>query len=340
MNIVGLDIGTNYTKATMDGEKVIHFPSMVVYREEKDWDTSEENKESCVGEEALSIVQSMEDVEAVRPLHEGRIMSESYLELAKHAFKIMNIEPDVIATGMPVKSSKRERENLRNDIKKYFNAEAVVYPEPVGTLAHMNIQTGVCVDIGFGTTDITVLRQLEYIKGDTFLLGVDWLYNNLEVLIRKNYGINVVPEEMTKLLTTPNYELGRIRSGRTIKVSHKEVSEEYQKMVKKWLDRIVNRTKLVIEGLSTEIVDQIVLAGGGSLLPGVYDQFVNDFQDVAKVVRPDDPTSSNAKGYYKLSKTLFKHKQTHSVKESVEEAKQKGKDKEEDKKKEQVEVKN
>lgn len=340
MKIVGLDIGTNYTKATMDGEKVIQFPSIVVYGDEKDWTFKEENKETYVGEEALRMVQNMENVEAERPLHEGRIMSQSYIELAKHAFKTMNIEPEVISTGMPVKSSKNEREELKNDIKKHFNARAVVYPEPVGTLAHMNIQTGVCVDIGFGTTDIAVLHQLEYVKGDTLLQGVDWLHNNLEVLIRKNYGIGVTPEEITKLLTTPNYEIGRVRSGKTIKVSHNEVLTEYNRLVNKWLDRIVSRTKSVIEGLSTEIVDQVVLAGGGSLLPSVYDGFKKNFQDIADVVRPQDPVSSNSRGYYKLSKSLFKQADSQTLKDSVEETKQKDKGKEkEEKKKEEIEVK-
>lgn len=341
MKIVGLDIGTNYTKATMDGEKVTQFPSIVVYGDEKDWTFKEENKETYVGEEALTMVQNMENVEAERPLHEGRIMSQSYIELAKHAFKTMNIEPDVIATGMPVKSSKNEREELKNDIKKHFNAKAVVYPEPVGTLAQMNIQTGVCVDIGFGTTDIAVLHQLEYVRGDTLLQGVDWLHNNLEVIIRKNYGIGVTPEEITKLLTTPDYEIGRVRSGKTIKVSHKEVLTEYDRLVNKWLDRIVSRTKSVLEGLSTEIVDQIVLAGGGSLLPGVHDEFKKNFQDIADVVRPQEPVSSNARGYYKLSKSLFRQpKDSQTIKDSVEKTKHKDKDKEkEEKKKEEIEVK-
>ncbi len=340
MKIVGLDIGTNYTKATVDGEKVTHFPSIVVYGDEKDWTFNEENKDTYVGEEALMMVQNTENVEAERPLHEGRIMSQSYIELAKHAFKTMNIEPEVIATGMPVKSSKNEREALKNDIKEHFNARAVVYPEPVGTLAHMNIQTGVCVDIGFGTTDIVVLHQLEYVKGDTLLQGVDWLHNNLEVIIRKNYGISVTPEEITKLLITPDYEVGRVRSGRTIKVSHKEVMAEYNKLVNKWLDRIVSRTKLVIEGLSTDIVDQIVLAGGGTLLPHVYDGFKKNFQDIAEVVKPQDPVSSNALGYYSLSKSLFKQTDSQTVRSSVEETKQKGKGKEkEEKKKEEIEVK-
>ncbi len=327
MKSVGLDIGTNYTKATMDGKEVISFPSIVVYGEEKDWSLTGENKDIYVGEEALAMVQSLENVEAMRPLHEGRIMNQSYMELARQALNMMDVQPDVIATGMPVKSSKSEREELAKDIKKEFNADALIYPEPAGTLAQMNTQTGVCVDIGFGTTDIAVLSQMEYIRGDTLLLGVDWLYNNLEVLIRKNYGINITPEEITKLLTTSNYELGRIRSGKTIKISHKDVSNEYNKLLKNWLDRIVSRTKLIVEGLSTDIVDQIVLTGGGSLLPGVYEEFKSNFESIANVVKPDDPVSSNAIGYYHLTEKLYKAKESsQKVKESVEETKQKGKE--------------
>lgn len=194
--------------------------------------------------------------------------------------------------------------------------------------------------MGFGSTDIAVLHQLEYVKGDTLLQGVDWLHNNLEILIRKNYGIGVTPEEITKLLTTPNHEVGRVRSGKTIKVSHQDVLAEYERLMNKWLERIVSRTKSVIEGLSTEIVDQIVLTGGGSLLPGIYDEFKKSFQDIADVVRAQDPVSSNAKGYHKLSESLFKQKGSQTVKASVEETKQKGEGKEkEEKKKEEIKVK-
>jgi rod shape-determining protein MreB len=318
MKFVGLDIGTNYTKATPDGSKVAIFPSVVTYGEEKDWSLKGEEKDIYVGEEALTLIQSQENVEAMRPLHEGRIMSQSYMELAKHALKIMNAEPDVISTGLPVKSSKKEREELTGDVKEQLNAKALIFPEPVGTLAYMGIPTGVCVDIGFGTTDIAVLYQMEYVRGDTILMGVDWLYNNLEVMVRKNAGINVTPEELTKLITTPDYEVGRIRGGKTVKTTHKEVSAEYNKIVSNWLERIVSRTKLIIEGLSTDIVDKIVLTGGGSLLPGVFEEFTRNFEDVAKVVMPDDPVTSNTKGYYKLASVLLEN-EVEKVKESVKE---------------------
>lgn len=321
MKSVGLDIGTNYTKVTKDGSSVTIFPSVVAYGEEKDWSLKGEEKDMYVGEEALTIIQSLENVEAMRPLHEGRIMNQSYIELAKHAISLMKANPDIIATGMPVKSTKNEREELSRDIKEQFNAEALIFPEPVGTLAHMGLSTGVCVDIGFGTTDVAVLYQMEYVRGDTLLVGVDWLYNNLEVIVRKNAGINVTPEEITKLLTTPDYEVGKIRGGRSIKISHKDILSEYNKLLDGWLDRIVGRTKLIIEGLSTDIVDKIVLSGGGSLLPDVFDKFSKNFEDVAKVVRPDDPITSNAKGFYKLAGILYREDKVKKVKETVDEVK-------------------
>jgi len=336
MKSIGLDIGTNYTKVTKDGSSVIIFPSVVAYGEEKDWSLKGEEKDVYVGEEALTMIQSLENVEAMRPLHEGRIMSQSYMELAKHAISLMNASPDVIATGMPVKSTKNEREELSKDIKQQFNAEALIFPEPVGTLAHMGLSTGVCIDIGFGTTDVAVLYQMEYLRGDTLLVGVDWLYSNLEVIIRKNAGINVTPEEITKLLTTPDYEVGRIRSGKSIKISHKDVTSEYNKLLDGWLDRIAGRAKLIIEGLSTDIVDKIVLAGGGALLPDVFEKFSESFEDVAKVVRPDDPVTSNAKGFYKLAEILYRKDEVKKVKETVEEVKKMTKPEKEVKK---VEVK-
>jgi len=90
---IGLDIGTNYTKATRDGKNVTIFPSIVAYGEEKDWSLTGETKEVYVGEEALNIAQSMENVEVLRPLHEGRLIHESYIELARYAIETPTLLP-------------------------------------------------------------------------------------------------------------------------------------------------------------------------------------------------------------------------------------------------------
>lgn len=110
MQPIGIDIGTKYTKITADGKNVLVYPSIVAYGEEKDWSLKRESKSVYVGDEALSIVQSMENVEVLRPLHEGRILHTSYFELAKYGMNKLKAGNDsIIATGLPVKSSRKER---------------------------------------------------------------------------------------------------------------------------------------------------------------------------------------------------------------------------------------
>ncbi len=249
MTHIGLDIGTNYTKATKDGKNVTIFPSIVVYGEEKDWSLTGKTKDVYVGEEALNIAQSLENVEVLRPLHEGRIIHESYIELARHAIETLKARPGVVATGLPVKSSRKEREELSESIKEKLGVEVLIFPEPVGTLAYMNMDTGVCVDIGFGTTDMIVLSGMEYLKGDTMLMGADWLFDNIEVIIRNKAGIGLTPEELTKLIVNEDYEIGRIRSGRRITIKHSDIEEEYRKLMRSWVERIASRVKLMLEGL-------------------------------------------------------------------------------------------
>ncbi len=321
---VGIDIGTNYTKATSDGKNVVVYPSLVAYGEEKDWSLKGETKSIYVGEEALSIIQSMENVEVLRPLHEGRVLHKSYIELAKYGLRKLKAEGElVVATGLPVKSSKKEREELKNQLESELKAKVLIFPEPVGTLAYMGIETGVCVDIGFGTTDIVVLADMEYLKGDTMLMGVDKLYESLEVSVRNKVGISLTPEEITKLLINEKYEVGRIRGGKKISVRHDEVMADYDNLLKSWVDRIANRVKLVLEGLSTTLVENFVITGGGSLLPGVYEMFSENFRDIGEIKRPSDPISSNAIGYYILAKSLVGEKEvsTAEVKEEKEEKK-------------------
>ncbi|MCS7130496.1 MAG: rod shape-determining protein [Archaeoglobaceae archaeon] len=305
MKLVGLDIGTNYTKLTSDGKNVLMYPSIVAYGEEKDWSLKGETKGIYVGDQALSIIGAVEGVELYRPIQDGRIIHTSFMELAKYGLKKLNIEPEVVATGLPVKSSKKEREELKSQLEKELKTRVLVFPEPVGTLASMGIDTGVCIDIGFGTTDIIVLSEMEYLRGDTMLTGVDKLYESLEVLIRDRIGIAVSPEEMTKMLLNENYSVGRVRSGKKVSVRREEVLNEYERIMKLWADKIINKTKTLLEGLSTMLLENFVVTGGGVLLPKVFETLQEGFSDIGEIKRPENPMTSNAMGYYALAKTFL-----------------------------------
>lgn len=332
MKVVGLDIGTNYTKVTSDGKNVLVYPSIVAYGEEKDWSLKGERRGIYVGDQALSIIGVVEGVEIYRPIQDGRMIHVSYMELAKYGLKKLNIEPEVVATGLPVKSSKKEREELKSQLEKELKAKVLVFPEPVGTLASMGIDTGVCIDIGFGTTDIIVLSEMEYIRGDTMLTGVDKLYESLEVLIRDRIGITVSPEEMTKILLE-NYSLGRVRSGKKISVKREEFLNEYERIMKIWADKIINKTKTLLEGLSTILLDNFVVTGGGVLLPKVFETLQEGFSDIGEIKRPENPIASNAMGYYTLAKTFLEKVESEKktdekvMETKIEEKVEEGKDK-------------
>ncbi len=320
MRYVGLDIGTNYTKATANGTDVIIFPSLVVYGEEKEWSLKgEEERKVYVGEEAAYMAQSMENVEILRPLHEGRLMHRSYMELARHGISSLNVEGErLIATGLPVKSSKKERAEIVNELKQVLNSDILLLPQPVGSMAYMKTSTGVCIDIGFGTTDVVVLADMEYLKGDTLLVGVDKIYENLEMIIRNEFGITITPEEMVRLLSEEGYEVGRVRGGKKISVKMEDISQSYNEMMKSWVERVVNRVNLLLEGLSISLVENIILTGGGAKLPGVQDEFKEHFRDIGDIKVPDDPVTANAKGFYSLARIYGKHEEGLEEKEKEE----------------------
>lgn len=310
MKNVGLDIGTNYTKTTSNGEEVVIFPSLIVYGEEKEWSLKgETEKEVYVGEQAAYLSQNMENVEVLRPLHEGRLMHGSYIELARYALKKLGVEENCfIATGLPVKSSKKERAELVEELKGAIGAEVLLLPQPVGTMAYMNIRTGVCIDIGFGTTDVVVLADMEYLKGDTMLVGVDKVYESMEMAIRNKFGISITPEEMTRLLADEGFEVGRVRGGRKIAVKREDILDHYNKTIDEWVERIVNRVNMLLEGLSVSLVENIVLSGGGAKLPGVYERLSQHFKDIGEIKVPDDPVTANARGFYRLAESFNKGK--------------------------------
>ena len=319
MKPIGLDIGTNYTKATKNGKDVIIFPSLVAFGGETDWVLKKSGKSTYVGDDALHLVQNLEDMEELRPIQGGRLIHASYIELAKHALRKLNVESKnlLISTGLPVKSSRYERNELLKSLSKALNAKIIIFPQPVGTLAYMDVDTGVCIDIGFGTTDVAALAYMEFLRGDTILVGVDKLYENLEITIRNKIGIGLTPEEITKLLTVEGYEVGRIRSGRKVSVSQDDIIDDYYRLMKSWIERISNRVKVVLEGLSTAIIDRIIATGGGVALPGVHEELQKNFKDVGDVTIPDDPIGGNVKGYYKLAKIFLEEKKKEEKEEKT-----------------------
>lgn len=330
MRHIGLDIGTNYTKATADGSNVITFPSLVVYGEEKEWSLKgKAERQVYVGDEASYMAQNVENVEVLRPLHEGRLMHSSYIELAKHALSMLNAESDrFVATGLPVKSSKKERSDLVDKLKNTLNCDVLLLPQPVGSMAYAGVNTGVCIDIGFGTTDVIVLADMEYLKGDTLLVGVDKIYENMEMTIRNRFGITITPEEMTRLLSEENFRVGKVRGGKKIAVSRDDVIDEYSQFMKSWVERIVNRVNMLLEGLSISLVENIILTGGGAKLPDVENEFKEHFKDIGDIQIPDDPVTANAKGFYRLAKLYAgEEKSEADALEQEQEIKKKGRKK-------------
>lgn len=299
--IIGLDIGTSYTKVT-DGSKTIVYPSLIVYGRIRDWQLREEFSEFYVGKETEALL--LEDSEILRPVHEGRILHESYVELARYGISKIGAQPKVLATGLPVKSSKKEREDVKKILSKALNCDVLIFPQPVGTMAYMNVETGVCIDIGFGTTNIVVIADMEYVKGDTMLMGVNRIYEPLESLVRSKTGISITPEEMVHVLE--GKKVGRIRSGRRVEISREILLEDYEKLVKSWVDKIVGRVKHVVEGLSISLLENFIITGGGILLPNVFELFSQKFAEISEVRRPDDPIKSNVIGFYILAKKLYK----------------------------------
>jgi len=150
------------------------------------------------------------------------------------------------------------------------------------------------------------------------LVGADWLFENIEIIIRNKVGISLTPEELTKLIIDEDYEIGRIRSGRRVTIKHSDIVEDYKRLIRSWMERITSRVKLMLEGLSTAIVDNMVVTGGGALLPGVKEAFEDAFKEITEIKVPDNPITANALGYYKLAEAIAKESSTTDTKEKGE----------------------
>lgn len=271
---VGLDIGTGFVKCVSDHGSVL-FPSLYVKRTHGDWTNVDSE---AVGEKAARMLHTS-GAATVRPITRGRpdprYQKQVEMRILEAVSKIRlaagrsadGDEKAKMAVGLPYEASDC-RDAISRLIRKCVPTDRCdVVAQAVGTLIDMDRSTGMVVSIGQGTSEIVVIEDNQVIDGESS----EWAS---EFITRKIGRFAHLDRDL----------LGR----------RKETCKKY--------------ARVMAAGLAAEVEDMatgyshahdVILSGGGLLIPGVRDELESRLKKF-RISVPADPVMSNAIGLYKL----------------------------------------
>jgi hypothetical protein len=277
---IGLDVGTGFVKCVSDYGSVI-FPSIFAYRDLGKWEESHGRIEA-VGKRALEFARHPDAV-IIRPVSEGRPIDERGFEalVSEAVSRVCGTRPHhienskynseiIIAVGLPY-DAQNDKIRLRKIIEKRIHpAKCGIVPQVLGTLIEMDKKDAVIISIGQGTTEIVAFADRKPV-----------------------FGISV--PQATDFITLGLGEFSYLQASIFAKRG-----SEIRKNVAKLADILSNKLMGFLSQLDNKNHYDIVVSGGGIMIPGMRESLENKLGK--KIEVPKIPIMSNAAGLYILAK--------------------------------------
>lgn len=312
---IGVDLGTANTLVYVRGKGIIINEPTVVALNQKT------GQVVAIGHEAKRMLgRTPEHITAIRPLVDGVISDfEVTEEFLAHLIRRAQGEgkkllgPRVVI-GVPFGTTNVERRAVRDAAKNAGAREVHIVEQP--TAAALGIRLPIddasgsmVVDIGGGTTDITVISLNGIVNGKNIKIAGDRLNNDIMTYIRDEFKIligertaedvkiqagAIIPGDVPIEVTVRGRDLVT-GLPREVIVTDADVREAIGNSI----DTLVEAIKEVLETTPPEVVSDVMrrgiyLVGGGALLRG-FDTFLTEWLHVPVYVA-DDPLTSVARG--------------------------------------------
>lgn len=303
VRVVALDIGSGYTKC-FDGNQRIVFPSVYSYRQPGLWEDREGTIEA-VGEQALAIAQHPNAV-TLYPVIDGRPQHQAFIKLAEEALRSLKIhfyEDVCLVTGLPYETGKQDRERIKELLEDKLRLnQLAVYPQAVGTLFDLDLQSAIVINIGHGTTEIAVIEKLNVLGGMSEPLASDYILSSLSNTIQAKCGFKPITDSLVALVSG---KTDTITAFGKSPVQRKDLNSQLQNAVDHLVEKIGYNTRYLLTQLPSnlECTKTIALSGGGSLIKGMRESM--ERQLACSVVTPSEPIFSNVLGFYKMGRKLY-----------------------------------
>ena len=269
---VGLDIGTGYTKVS-GGKRSAAFPTLCAMAQAKsvrnveDMDISADGGSGIVervGNDAVGLDLRKEWI-MVRPVRHGLPYDRrGYAMVARHALKMIGVKPErsVICAGVTY-DAKKYRGIVHKIIMSLKPVSCAVIPQVIGTLVSCGRESGMVINIGHGTTEV------------------------ISVHGGSADGISI-PKASDFVIS----QISR-RNSKSAYVGHDDLFTKNSVAVGKLVPMLA--AHIADEVVRIGSPDEVVLAGGGSLIPGMADALSKAVG--CSVIPVDDPVMSNAMGF-------------------------------------------
>jgi actin-like ATPase involved in cell morphogenesis len=261
-----------------------------------------------VGDEALEIGKHPGAV-MLYPVIDGKPQHQAYIKLAQEVLRRVRVhsyEDACLVTGLPYETGKEDREQIKNLLKdKLHLSEIAVYPQAVGTLFDLELQSATVINIGHGTTEIAVIEKLNMLTGLSEPLASDYILTSMSNLIQSKHGFKPTTDSLVAFISG---KIDLITAFGKISVHRKNVDTQLQSVVDHLIEKIAYDTRYLLTQLPSnlECAKTIALSGGGSLIGGMRETVQQQLN--SKILTPADPIFSNVLGYYKMGKKLHECK--------------------------------
>lgn len=351
MDVIGIDVGFGFTKATNGSESTI-FKSLLGDSNDIQFlsnfrnGSMAENLHVSIGDKSFYIGDHAEQQSNVRQftLDQDKLLTEYVKILALTATGICSADNHYTVnavSGLPIGFLKRDFKRFvdiltghhrityhKPDGSKYSKSINIrnvkMMPQPLGSIFNILLddegkivnneiadqKVGV-VDIGFRTTDFTIIDKLQYIErgSSTMDTGISKSFGVIANKLRKESGVNV---EL--------YKLYRAVDSGVIKIRGKEYN------IANLRDKVFSHSASAIASDINRLwaedwdIDSIVLTGGGSMaLAKHLEPFVDG--NVIPMDPVVDARLNNVQGYYKYAQYEVKaNEDQSSVNDKTEEA--------------------
>ena len=310
---VGIDLGTANTLVWVKGKGIVIREPSVVARHKK-------SKEIlAIGTAAKKMIgRAPASIETVRPLRDGVIADfDATAAMLSHYIKkvhesgtvIPKIPRPRVVIGIPSGVTEVERRAVADAAITSGAREAHLIEEPMAAAIGANLPIenpeGVfIIDIGGGTSEMAVISLGGTVVGRSIRVAGDEMNEAIVSYVRLKYSLLLgeptaedvkitigtsVPEEKERYTVVRGRDL---ENGlpKSMKLSSSEIREALAPTVQEIVRNVVDTLEETPPELVADIMERsIVMAGGGSLLPGI-DKIISDATKMPTIVAEDPLT--------------------------------------------------
>ena len=314
---IGIDLGTANTLVWVRGKGIVIREPSVVARHKKTKDIL------AIGGDAKKMLGRVPtNIEIIRPLKDGVIADFDAAELMlAHYIKKVHVSGTVIpkiprprvVIGIPSGVTEVEKRAVADVALEAGAREANLVEEPMAAAIGANLPItkpagNFIVDIGGGTSEMAVISMGGIVVGRSIRVAGDEMNEAIVNYVRLKYSLllgEATAEEVKIAIGTSRDEKekyfvarGRdLETGlpRSLKLSSSEISEALSETIREIVGNIVETLEETPPELVSDIMEKgIILAGGGSLIPGI--ERVISEKTKMPVVVAEDPMSCVVRG--------------------------------------------